>query len=57
MAKEKVTTEVLDSTGVHKVEVSLEQRVWDMALQFNANQIASMLAIPVQEIREILEKK
>ena len=57
MAKEKVTTEVLDSTGVNKVEVSLEQRVWDMALQFNANQIASMLAIPVQEIKEILEKK
>jgi len=60
MATKKETIEVLDSTGVVKVEVpkkpTVEQKVIDLSNSgFNINQIASMLALHSHVVKEILE--
>ena len=33
----------------------MREKVLDMAVQFNVNQIASMLAIPAQQVKQIID--
>lgn len=56
MARSKKIEEVIEES-VQPKEVTLADRVEELSTQFNVNQIASMLGIHSQQVKDILDGK